>query len=351
MTVQRLLLFPFTLLFSLATRVRNHLYNIGYSRAFNYDIMVINVGNLRVGGTGKTPMVEYLIRLLHTKYSLATLSRGYKRKTKGFLIADKNSSWTDLGDEPWQIFLKYGKVVTVTVGEERSLAIPNILMEHPETQAILMDDAYQHRAVKPDFNILLTEYANPFYTDYLMPAGRLREARSGARRADAVVVTKTPDNLSNNGKNAVIKNIRRYSGKDTAVFFTDLFYGKIRNLDNSPVTTDLKFVLFSGLANSEDFERYMRATFNIVAAIAYQDHHHYNIKEFATLVDIARQEDASLLTTEKDIVKLRSNEFIRVLKDVKLCYMPIEHRFIDNGSIFDEMVLQSVDKKYQVEER
>lgn len=137
--------------------------------------MTINVGNLSVGGTGKTPMVEYLVRLLKPTYALATLSRGYKRKSKGFQIANSDSTAINIGDEPYQFYSKFGKEVVVAVGEERALAIPRILMEHPETQTILLDDAYQHRTVNPDLNILLTRYDNPFFKDFVLPSGMLRE--------------------------------------------------------------------------------------------------------------------------------------------------------------------------------
>jgi len=143
MKVSVLWLAPLAFLYGLVTRFRNYLYNIGYSKSFNYDIMVIVVGNLSVGGTGKSPMTEYLIRLLHQKYSLATLSRGYKRKSKGFLIADQYTGLTELGDEPYQMYLKYNKVAKIAVGEERTIAIPNILLEHPETQVVIMDDAFR----------------------------------------------------------------------------------------------------------------------------------------------------------------------------------------------------------------
>ena len=152
MKISALWLAPMSFLYGIGSQLRNYLFDIGYSRSFNYDIMVIVAGNLSAGGAGKSPMTEYLVRLLHTKYTLATLSRGYKRKTKGFLMADKYTGATEIGDEPYQMYLKYGKHTQVAVGEERSIAIPNILLEHPETQVILMDDGYQHRTVKPNLS-------------------------------------------------------------------------------------------------------------------------------------------------------------------------------------------------------
>jgi len=183
MKISTLWLAPLAFLYGIATRFRNYLYNIGYSRSFNYYIMVVAVGNLSVGGTGKSPMTEYLIRLLYKKYTLATLSRGYKRKTKGFLFADDYTGVDEVGDEPYQMYLKYKKFARVAVGEERSIAIPNILLEYPETQVIIMDDGFQHRTVRPDFSILLTDYHHLFYDDHLLPWGRLREIKPWSKRA------------------------------------------------------------------------------------------------------------------------------------------------------------------------
>ena len=168
----KLFFWPFSVLYGLAVRLRNHLYNIGYKRSFSFDKMVISVGNLSVGGNGKTPMVEYLVELLKSEYRLATLSRGYGRTTKGFLIAENGHDAKQLGDEPLQIFLKYQSEIEVVVGEARALAIPSLLLEKPETQVIILDDAYQHRAVEPQLSILVTDYNKPFFNDQLIPVGQ-----------------------------------------------------------------------------------------------------------------------------------------------------------------------------------
>ena len=348
MTLSRILLLPFSLLYGLATGLRNYLYNVGYSKSFNYDIMVINVGNLRVGGTGKTPMIEYLVRLLHQKYSLATLSRGYKRKSKGFILASAQSTSDQLGDEPYQMFLKYGKVTQVAVGEERSLAIPHILMEHPETQVILMDDAFQHREVRPDFNILLSDYNDPFFEDSILPGGRLRESRSGAKRADVIVMTKCPSDISAQQMSQVADKVGKYSAPGTPVFFTALRYSKIRALNGSPKAGG-SYVAFSGLANPGPFEQHLKENYNIVDTVTFNDHHHYTVEEFKSLVNKAREQKADLLTTEKDVVKFRSPEFLKHLKEIRLCYISIEHKFLKDGSIFDASIIQAIDNKYNLE--
>ncbi|MBK5280267.1 MAG: tetraacyldisaccharide 4'-kinase, partial [Bacteroidia bacterium] len=176
----RILLFPFTLLYDGITRFRNHLYNIGYSHSFRFEIPVIGVGNLNVGGSGKTPMIEYLVRLFMANRQIAILSRGYGRVTRGLRFAKESETARTFGDEPLQFFRSFQGKVNVVVCEDRAFAIPNILQEHPQTDLILLDDSFQHRSVNPQLNILLTEYAAPFYQDFLMPFGKLREARIGS---------------------------------------------------------------------------------------------------------------------------------------------------------------------------
>jgi tetraacyldisaccharide 4'-kinase len=216
----RILLFPITIIYWMVTALRNHLFDINYSRSFQFEPHVINIGNLSVGGSGKTPTVEYLIRLLKDKYVLATLSRGYRRTTKGFRLADQNDNYLSIGDEPFQYYSKFGHQVSVAVGEDRALAIPSILLERDNTQVILLDDAYQHRTVKPDLNILLTEFKKPFTSDYVLPSGRLRESRNGARRADIVLVTKCPEYVDASVQERLAQEIRKYSGPEVPVFFT-----------------------------------------------------------------------------------------------------------------------------------
>ena len=349
MTIIRLLLFPFSVLYDLVTRFRNHLYDIGYSKAFNFEVMVINVGNLRVGGTGKTPMVEYLIRLMADSYPLVTLSRGYKRKSTGFLLANDKSIASDIGDEPYQMLLKFGGKAHVAVGEERALAIPSILLELPDTKVIVMDDGFQHRTVSPDFNILLTEYARPFYQDFVLPGGRLRESRKGANRANVVVVTKSPVDLSSAAMEEMTSEITHYAGKTTPVFFTHLVYGELRGVNSDKSNRDQRYLVFSGLANPEAFENKMRKSYDVVQSISFSDHHNYTEKDIGKLAAKARDLNAALLTTEKDMVKLKSSSMLAFLKGIDLYYVPVWHEFIKNGNIFDAAVLNSIASK-QVEE-
>ena len=202
----KILLYPFSLLYGLVMWTRNRLYDNKVLNAVEFDLPVIAVGNLSVGGTGKTPHVEYLIRLLKDRFHIATLSRGYNRRTKGYLLADENSTASQLGDEPMQFHQKYPDI-SVCVGEERMLAIPQLLMERPDTQTILLDDAFQHRSVKPGMNIMITDYSRRFTKDHVVPFGRLREGRKGYERANCIIVSKCPPHLSETEKNAIRQEI------------------------------------------------------------------------------------------------------------------------------------------------
>lgn len=349
MKISAIWLAPLAFLYGIGTRLRNYLFDIGYTRSFNYDIMVIAVGNLSTGGTGKSPMTEYLIRNLHSKYSLATLSRGYKRKSKGFIIADDFTGIQEIGDEPYQMYLKYKEVAKIAVGEERSIAIPNILLEHPETQVVLMDDGFQHRTVKPDLSILLTDYNKLFIHDHLLPWGRLRESKRGATRAHAIIVTKCPTDLTDAEAAALSVQISDYTADDIPVFFTRIIYKRVNSLFRTR-EAPTNVVAFAGLANSDIFSQYVDDNFDLVEMITYKDHHYYSTEDIAELVEKARLSGAGLITTEKDIVKFRDKNRAKLLGDIPLYYLPIEHQFVKNGSVFDDLVEDAITKKYTTEE-
>jgi len=350
MNLRVLLLYPFTVLYTLITVFRNHLFNIKYSRSFNYDIMTINIGNLSVGGTGKTPMVEYLIKILKGRYSLATLSRGYKRKSNGFLIAKSSSTVNDLGDEPYQFYSKFGEEVTVAVGENRSLAIPRILMEHPETQTILLDDAYQHRTVTPDFNVLLTQFSSPFYEDFVLPSGYLRETRAGAKRANVVVVTKCPTELSVSFKEEIKEKVAKYSNQGTPIYFSSINYGMPVSFNEAQKFSG-KVILFAGLADIAPLEEYVGSSFNMIKAISFSDHYDYKSKDIEGLVNLAKAHNAQLLTTEKDMVKIRSNKLFETGNSMGLYYLPISVQFLfSEANEFDSLIKNAIISKYEQEE-
>ena len=341
------LLSPFSFIYYLVISLRNHLYNINYTKSFNFEVPVINVGNLEAGGTGKTPVTEYLIRLLEREYHIATLSRGYGRKTKGFRIANEKDNAKTVGDEPYQYYLKYKERITVTVGEERAWAIPSILLEKPEINLILLDDAYQHRSVIPDINILLTSYYNPFYNDYILPSGRLREARKEAKRADVVIMTKCPSNIS--GKEMIKHRsmIQKYTSEKTPVFFTYVAYGNpAPYFSDSSSDFSHNILLVSGIAHNFTVAKFVKEKFNLIKHLHYNDHHYYSQKDIQKIKNEfkAIKSDKSLFTTEKDMTKLKDvsdNEF----RKLPLFYLPIEVKFVENGKNFDDLILKSLKYK------
>jgi len=332
----RLLLFPFSIIYDLITRVRNHLYNIGQKSSFRFEVPVISVGNLNLGGSGKTPMTEYLIRTLSTSYKLATLSRGYGRRTKGFRIANVDDNSSTIGDEPFQMFRKFNDSIIVTVGEDRAFAIPNILQEFDNIDAIILDDAFQHRSVNPHLSILVTEYAHPFTRDYVLPAGNLREARKGASRADVVVVTKCP------GPDAELEmltaDIRKYAG-NKPIFFSSLKYNEPVSFGNLSSVTH-KIVLVTGIAGPGIFKEYLKSRFELVRHLEFGDHHAFTESEVNAIhSEVQQVPGASIITTEKDMIRLLP---FSPISNYPWFYIPVEMEFLKNGSEFDLLIARQL---------
>jgi tetraacyldisaccharide 4'-kinase len=337
------LLLPFTFIYNAATKFRNYLFDADVKKSFEFEVNVIGVGNLSVGGTGKSPMVEYLIRLLSDKYKIATLSRGYGRKTKGFIIASDNDSALSIGDEPYQFYNKF-KNINVTVGEERAVAIPYILAEL-DSDVILMDDAFQHRYVKPGLNIMLTDYSKPFYSDFVLPSGRLRESRKGAKRADVILVTKCRADISEMEMNEIEKEISVYA-PEVKVCFTSIKY-----LEPKPIFDDVKFssniLLFSGIANNKPLIEHISTHYQLIDEFYFADHHVYSTKDLNALEERFQRMsivDKCLLTTEKDMVKLLDSTIESTVHHLPIFYIPIETCFVRGGKIFDKMVLNSIEQ-------
>jgi tetraacyldisaccharide 4'-kinase len=341
----RYLLLPFSLIYGAVILLRNWMYNKNILKSSSFNFPIICVGNLAVGGTGKTPMVEYLIRLLQKDYNTATLSRGYKRKTEGFAIAGTNTTALDIGDEPMQFHQKYPEV-TVAVGEERLVAIPQLLHDKPETQVIILDDAFQHRAVRAGLNILLTEYKNLYTRDLMMPAGDLRDVRVSSKRADIIIVTKCPK-LTKEEK----ENLRREinASPTQQPLFTEIVYTKpyhlfTKELSNISANTDI--LLVCGIANPKPLKEFLTEHVHTYDMLRYPDHHIFHTNN---LDDIKRQferiasTDKIVLTTEKDAVRLQ--KFEEELKDFPIYVIPIEHNFLfGEGEVFDKLVVDFIDK-------
>jgi tetraacyldisaccharide 4'-kinase len=287
-------------------------------------------------------MVEHLVRILTPKFKVASLSRGYGRKTKGFKIADSTDTAATLGDEPLQIYRKFSGTIHVAVGEDRAYAVPMILQEFPETEVILLDDAYQHRRVKPGLNILLTEYAKPFYNDHVLPYGRLREGPEGAARADMIVVTKCSEHISEEDMMVVDRNMKEFSTKP--VFFTKIRYAEPVPFGTSTLITD-HIILISAIANAQTLVDFIQKSFTLDKHFAYRDHYEFSIddvKEWEGYLNSKSGKNFSILTTEKDKVKLDRQELSAVVTKLPIFYLPIETEFVRNGNDFDTLVLEFI---------
>jgi tetraacyldisaccharide 4'-kinase len=338
----KILLFPFSLLYDLVTYTRNHLYDRGIFHSATFPIFTISVGNLTVGGTGKTPHIEYLIRyFLKSNQQITFLSRGYGRKTRGVIMVNQSINLpivaSTIGDEPKQIFDRFGSQITVCVGEKRALAIPQILQHKPNTQVILLDDAYQHRAVNRDINILLTDYYRPFYRDFLLPTGRLRESRHGAQRADIIFVTKCPPILQSIEKEDIKKQISKYTKKEIPIFFTTFQYGNPTALiENMPIPTTQNLLLVTGIADTTSLLTHLKSNYQVLHHFEFADHYDYTEATvnqiISTYHSLKRKQDCIILTTEKDKVKLLT--FKDLLKNIPFFYIPIEVAFLERENEF-----------------
>ena len=272
------------------------------------DFPVISVGNLSAGGTGKSPHMEYLIKTLQYVHQVATLSRGYGRKTHGYIEATAQSTASDIGDEPWVFKQKFPET-TVVVNEDRVMAIPKLLDAHPELDVILLDDAYQHRGVRPGLSILLTEFNQPFMRDEVLPLGWLRERKSNYNRADIIIVTKCPFNLTREEADKIVAEIKPF--KYQRVFFTTMAYGHLYSIyDPSQVLSpspNLTALMLTGIAKTDDLFAYLKTQFGQVYKRTYKDHHRYDTLDmthirdtFANLGDVEKV----IVTTEKDAARL-----------------------------------------------
>lgn len=323
MTWYEPLLYPFALIYDKVTRIRNQRFDNGRTKSISFTVPVIVVGNLNLGGSGKTPMVEHLVEMFQEERHLAILSRGYGRKTKGFLMAGSDLGPNELGDEPYQIFSKFRDKVTVAVGEKRVLAIPEILSAKPHTELIILDDAFQHRYVKGDFYILLTTFQKPFFIDKILPLGTLRENADGAKRADLVIVTKTPKNTGKELKNDYISKIKKYT--EAKVVFAGIQYGSPYPINQNQMKLWKKIILVSGIADNKLFIEEAQRNFQVMDIFTYSDHYHYTVKDAEKIRDKVKEHgDCMVLTTEKDAVKLKNEAFRIYLSEISIFALPIK---------------------------
>ncbi|UZD24067.1 tetraacyldisaccharide 4'-kinase [Algoriphagus halophytocola] len=342
------LLYPFSLIYDLITRVRNWCFNLGLLKSSPSPIPSLVVGNLSVGGTGKTPMVEFLIQMLLKEAEVAVLSRGYGRQTKGFLQATATSSPAQIGDEPFQVYKKFGKNVSIYVGEDRVSALEQIALKTNCPEVVILDDAFQHRYLNGDLKILLTTYQDPFYSDFLLPMGRLRESRGGAARADVIVVSKSPEDLEEEEKEIIRQKVSRYASGGVPVLFSTISYGQPFPLGRNHSFTE-RLLLLTGLANDTPLIAYVKKKFTLLEVMSYPDHHDYTMYDFEKIKDVFRQhekENPVVLTTEKDAVKVKSNAPTGFLEEIPIFVLPIAVKFApEDEQTIAQLIQQKVFQK------
>jgi tetraacyldisaccharide 4'-kinase len=334
MKLLRKLLFPFAIIYGIITSIRNLLYNKGILKSFSFNIPIIAVGNLSVGGTGKTPQIEYLIRLLSPHYKVATLSRGYKRQSEGFVLADSSSNAAILGDEPFQFYSKF-KNIQVAVDADRKNGIRQLLSQTNKPEIILLDDAYQHRKVKAGFYILLTSYGDLYSDDFMLPMGNLRENRRGVNRANLVIVTKCPEDLSQKEQTIIRTKLKLNSTQELYFSFIDydeFIYSEDKTLKLSEIKNVDKIML-AGIAKPEPFFIHLLAKNE--EKLIFPDHHHFNKKDINTIN--IKSQNKLIITTEKDFVRLNGN-----VSNDRLFYLPIRSTFIAESEKFDKTILNYV---------
>lgn len=336
MNVIRKILFPFSILYGWITSLRNYLYDVKVLTSYSFDTPTIVVGNLSVGGTGKTPQIEYLIRLLQNRFKVAVLSRGYKRKSEGFILADSSVNASLIGDEPFQYYQKFPKI-KVAVDADRVNGIEQLEQLKNMPEVILLDDAFQHRKVTAGFNILLTSYDHLFVKDFMLPTGNLRENRKGAKRAQVIIVTKCPANLSDDVQRKIHKKLKPTMFQ--RVFFTTINYDAELKGENSLIIDDLiekEVVLITGIANPKPLTSFL-STKNIkFKHLKYPDHYNFSEKDIKEIIQL-QGNNKLLLTTEKDYVRLYP-------KIKNLFYISIETQFLNHKNDFDILINKYVEQ-------
>ncbi len=335
----RKILYPFSLLYGLITSIRNYLYNKHIITSKQFKTPTIVVGNLSVGGTGKTPQIEYLIRLLQNDYKIAVLSRGYKRKSNGFIIADENATAEIIGDEPFQYYLKFPNII-VCVDADRTNAIQQLeALENPP-DIILLDDAFQHRRVNAGFNILLTAYDNLYVDDSMLPTGNLRENKFGAKRAHVIIVTKCPYNISEVEQFEISKKLN-LTEKQFVFFATIEYDNELKGASNLNLSElkNTEILLVTGIANPIPLQEYLTNQKIKFKHLKYPDHYQFKEKDIAEInseFKLLKSNNKIVLTTEKD--------YVRIFADLQnLQFISIKTKFVKNKTSFDKLIKNYVE--------
>jgi tetraacyldisaccharide 4'-kinase len=345
----KLLLYPLSLLYGLAVTVRNYLYDFKILKSTEFDIPVISVGNITVGGTGKTPHTEYLIKLLKQNYKVSTLSRGYRRKSRGFKLVETSSTVDEAGDEPLQLKQKY-PMVTVSVCENRVHGVEQLLSGTVVPDVVVMDDAFQHRRITPGLNILLIDYNKPIKDDYMLPMGRLRESRVQARRANIIIITKCPNEIAPITRRIMAKDVHLFPYQD--LYFTTMVYGQLGPVFQEAKPMDLfndprhmAILAVVGIAAPEYAIQHLKKVTSELDSLIFPDHHNYtaaDVQDIQTRFRELKNPKKIIVTTEKDAVRFRQIDLPGEFKAV-LYYLPIQVKFLDReGKQFDKKIMDYV---------
>ena len=348
----RVLLLPFAIIYGLVLTIRNWLYNNKFFKSVQFNFPIICVGNLSLGGTGKSPMVEHLLSITADHYKIATLSRGYKRRTKGYALADNNTTALEIGDEPMQFHMKHPNV-SVAVCERRIEAIPQLIQDIPNLQAIILDDAFQHREIIAGLNIILTDFNNLYCDDISFPTGDLRDERKSAKRADIIVITKCPDHLTEEERDEIIEKL--YPTENQRVFFTSIAYETPYHIynpnDEWVLTINDDVLLVCGIANPLPLKDYLHENTHTYYQLSYSDHHIFSIEDLNEIKEKFEQikdKRKLILTTEKDAVRLV--KYTEELNQIPLYVLPIKPHFLfESEQEFNKIILDYLEQHYIIE--
>lgn len=331
----RYILFPFSVVYGFIVLTRNFLFDLKILKSSSFDVKTILVGNISAGGTGKTPHIEYLIRLLSNEFHIATLSRGYGRKTNGFVKANENSTAQEIGDEPLQFFNKFPGI-QVAVDAKRVNGVIELMSQDEPPEIVLLDDAFQHRQLKAGLSILLMDMNLPFYKDFMLPTGNLREFPRGKKRADAIIITKCNESLTDKERAAIRLKI---NSPETPIFFSQIEYGEPELLvkkNEKSIEQASSFVVVTGIANPKPLLNYLTKFGKEIIHLNYPDHHPFSAKDIAVILEkYKKDKNRIVLTTEKDAMRLRG---FGELKNVPLFYLPIKVAIQKDEKRFNKLI-------------
>lgn len=349
MNITGLFLFPFAVIYGFIVFCRNKLFDFSVLKSKSFNIPIISVGNLSMGGTGKTPHIEYLIRLLQKNYKITTLSRGYGRKTKGFLWVDKHADSAKAGDEALQYCRKFPEI-TVALDEKRVHGVSEIISDKPETEVILLDDAFQHRYIKPGLSVLLTDFYKPFFQDFIFPSGTLRESKKGMKRADIIVVTKSPKILSPIIRKSMEEEMKLKPFQQ--VYYSYIDYGGLQPMNT--FSENLKpdkvscILMIAGIANPYPFEEQLKTMADTVESIIFNDHYQFqekDMKKIKNQFEAIFSKNKIIVTTEKDAMRIKDTELMSFFVNLPFFFLPIEVKFHKNDKeMFDKQIIEYVRK-------